>query len=62
VKETYEILSEALKEIAKHVNARAGCGLANVFITASEYPKILPPRDGAYIKNRFRDALGFKPF
>jgi phosphonopyruvate decarboxylase len=54
--------SSGFQEIAKHVNARAGCGLANVFITAGEYPKIIPPRDGAYIKNRFRDALGLKPF
>jgi phosphonopyruvate decarboxylase len=49
-------------QIAQHVNARNGSGLANVFIKAEEYPKALPARDGVYIKNRFRAALGYKPF
>jgi thiamine pyrophosphate-dependent acetolactate synthase large subunit-like protein len=51
-----------VQEIALHVNARKGTGLANVFIKAEEYPKALPSRDGVYIKNRFREALGFAPF
>jgi phosphonopyruvate decarboxylase len=51
-----------VSDIAQHVNARNGSGLANVFIKAEEYPKALPARDGVYIKNRFRSALGFKPF
>jgi hypothetical protein len=25
-------------------------------------PRALPPRDGPFIKNRFRSALGLKPF
>ena len=49
-------------KIALHVNQRNSCGLANVLIQAHEYPKALPPRDGVYIKNRFRNALGFEPF
>jgi phosphonopyruvate decarboxylase len=49
-------------KIALHVNQRNSCGLANVLIQAHEYPKALPPRDGVYIKNRFRSALGFEPF
>ena len=49
-------------EIAKHVNAKNGAGLANVFIKAEEAPKALPARDGVYIKNRFRASLGLKPF
>jgi thiamine pyrophosphate-dependent acetolactate synthase large subunit-like protein len=48
--------------IAEHVNAKNGSGLANVFIKAEEYPKALPARDGVYIKNRFRAALGLEPF
>ena len=51
-----------LNKIALHVNQRNSCGLANVLIQAHEYPKALPPRDGVYIKNRFRNALGFEPF
>jgi len=33
-----------------------------VLIEADEPPRALPPRDGAYVKNRFRAALGLKPF
>ena len=28
----------------------------------NEPPRALPPRDGSFIKNRFRAALGLKPF
>lgn len=30
-------------------------------IAAENVPRSLPPRDATYIKNRFRDYLGFKP-
>ena len=30
-------------------------------VEASEPPRALPPRDGPYIKNRFRAALGLRP-
>lgn len=49
-------------QIAKQVNAKNSVGLANIFIEAIEYPKALPPRDGSFIKNRFRGHLGFEPF
>jgi phosphonopyruvate decarboxylase len=49
-------------EIAQRINARAGTVFAQVFIEADELPRALPPRDGPYIKNRFRAALGLKPF
>lgn len=48
--------------IAARVNARQGPSFAQVFIEASEPPRALPPRDGPYIKNRFRSALGLRPF
>jgi thiamine pyrophosphate-dependent acetolactate synthase large subunit-like protein len=48
--------------IAQRINARTGTVLAQVFIEADEPPRALPPRDGPYIKNRFRAALGLKPF
>ncbi|MCQ9423024.1 thiamine pyrophosphate-dependent enzyme [Pseudomonas sp. LJDD11] len=40
---------------------RDGVKLATVKIKAENPPRVLPPRDGPYIKNRFRAALGFKP-
>ncbi|MAM55744.1 MAG: aldehyde dehydrogenase [Salinicola sp.] len=48
-------------EIADRINAREGTCFAQVFISAKESPRALPARDGVYIKNRFRDALGLSP-
>ncbi|MBE7418758.1 MAG: aldehyde dehydrogenase [Ideonella sp.] len=50
------------ERIAQRVLARGGTTFAQVFIEAAEPPRALPPRDGSYIKNRFRAALGLKPF
>lgn len=49
-------------EVAQRINARAGTVFVQVFIEADELPRALPPRDGPYVKNRFRAALGLKPF
>ena len=43
------------------VLARKGPALAQVFIAATEPPRALPPRDGVFVKNRFRGMLGFGP-
>jgi phosphonopyruvate decarboxylase len=53
---------ERCDELAQRIVARAGTVFAQVFIEADEPPRALPPRDGPYIKNRFRAALGLKPF
>ena len=50
---------DALK--AKIADRSSGVKLAVVKIAAEEAPRVLPPRDGAYVKNRFRAALGFQP-
>ena len=34
---------------------------ADLKIAASEDPRVLPPRDGAYLQHRFRRALGTAP-
>ncbi|MDH0681581.1 thiamine pyrophosphate-dependent enzyme [Achromobacter animicus] len=49
-------------EVAERVMARRGVAFAQVFINPDEPPRALPPRDGVYVKNRFRTALGFSPF
>jgi len=49
-------------EIAERAAARQATSFVQVFIEASEPPRALPPRDGVYIKNRFRAALDLKPF
>ena len=49
-------------EVARRILAREGVCFAQVLIEADDPPRALPPRDGPYVKNRFRAALGFKPF
>jgi thiamine pyrophosphate-dependent acetolactate synthase large subunit-like protein len=50
---------EQITELAGTINARNGTFMAQVFVHAEELPRALPPRDGVYVKNRFRAALGF---
>ncbi len=47
--------------LAKRINARSGCLLAQVQVEPVELPRVLPPRDGVYLKNRFRQSLGLAP-
>ena len=48
--------------IAAGILARERTTFVQVFIEANEPPRALPPRDGPFIKNRFRASLGLKPF
>lgn len=52
----------AIAALAKTVNARQGCALAQVAVRADDLPRALPARDGVHIKNRFRAALGLPTF
>jgi phosphonopyruvate decarboxylase len=52
---------DAIPALAKRINAREGCGLAQVRVRAEELPRALPARDGDHLKNRFRAALGLEP-
>jgi thiamine pyrophosphate-dependent acetolactate synthase large subunit-like protein len=54
--------SDEVASIAQRAVARQGTQFVQVFIEASEPPRMLPPRDGPFIKNRFRSALGLQPF
>lgn len=47
-----------LRGLAQRIKANAGCGLANVRVSADALPRALPTRDGVLMKNRFRAALG----
>lgn len=53
---------EGADRIAQHVNARRAPTFACVAIRAEEAPRMLPPRDGAFLKNRLRAHLGLAPF
>lgn len=48
-------------EVRRQVDAMDGLKLAAIKIMAENPPRVLPPRDGPLIKNRFRSALGFDP-
>jgi thiamine pyrophosphate-dependent acetolactate synthase large subunit-like protein len=48
--------------LAQAINAREGMVFAQVMIKSEDVPRALPSRDGSYVKNRFRGALGLKPF
>lgn len=49
------------EEIARRINSRQATLFVQVLIEANEPPRALAPRDGAYVKNRFRSALGLAP-
>lgn len=48
-------------DLRERFATRDGVKLATIKIKAENPPRVLPPRDGHYIKNRFRAALGFNP-
>ncbi len=45
-------------DLKDRVASRDGLKLATVKIKAENPPRVLPPRDGVQVKNRFRAALG----
>jgi thiamine pyrophosphate-dependent acetolactate synthase large subunit-like protein len=52
---------DAIHSVIDSIKARHGCAFAQVLVKAEELPRALPPRDGSYVRNRFRAALGFAP-
>lgn len=52
---------DQIPALAKIIHARDGALMAQVIVDAEELPRALPPRDGVYVKNRFRAALGLLP-
>ncbi|MGY4257720.1 thiamine pyrophosphate-dependent acetolactate synthase large subunit-like protein [Bradyrhizobium sp. USDA 4516] len=48
-----------LDDLRERLGTRNGTKFARIRIAANSPPRVLPSRDGAYIKNRFRSALGF---
>ena len=56
---TAEITDMAGVEGLRHrIGDRSGTKLATIKIRAENPPRVLPPRDGVHVKNRFRAALG----
>jgi thiamine pyrophosphate-dependent acetolactate synthase large subunit-like protein len=58
-KEAVDIIDEnGLREFAARIHNAATNLFARVAIHADEPPRVLPPRDGVLLKNRFRRAIG----
>lgn len=53
---------ETCADLARRIDSRAGTLFVQARIEATEPPRALPARDGPYLKNRFRAALGLSPF
>jgi hypothetical protein len=52
---------QGIEPLRRRIHARQALSLAVVKIEAVNLPRALPPRDGVFLKNRFRAALGFPP-
>ena len=43
--------------LAERLHARAGLAFVTVKVSPEDLPRVLPPRDGAFLKSRFRQAV-----
>ena len=50
-----------VEDLRTRLTSRDGVKLATIKVKAENPPRVLPPRDGVYVKNRFRAALGHTP-
>jgi thiamine pyrophosphate-dependent acetolactate synthase large subunit-like protein len=59
ISQTFEIDDEmGLRDFAQRLRKPPTTLFARVAIRADEPPRVLPPRDGVYLKTRFRRAIG----
>ena len=57
--ETFDITDElGLREFSARIRDTATTIFARIAISVEEPPRVLPPRDGVLLKNRFRRATG----
>ena len=57
-KETFDIMDETgLRDFAAQVHKATTTLFARIAIRADEPPRVLPPRDGVFLKTRFRRAI-----
>ena len=53
--------AEELNSLVEMLHEAAGPLLANVKVKADDKARVLPPRDGAFLKSRFREAVLGQP-
>ena len=57
--ETFDITDElGVRDFSARIRDTAATIFARIAISAEEPPRVLPPRDGVLLKNRFRRAIG----
>ena len=49
---------DGIAALRARMAARQGLAFATIKIAPENPPRVLPPRDGVFLKNRFRAALG----
>lgn len=52
---------EGVDDLRNRLDRRDGPQLATIKVKGENPPRVLPPKDGVYLKNRFRASLGFAP-
>lgn len=50
-----------LADLRERIVNPQGTSLATIKINPENVERVLPPKDGVYVKNRFRAALGYRP-
>jgi thiamine pyrophosphate-dependent acetolactate synthase large subunit-like protein len=61
IRETFDISDElGLRDFAARARRSTTTLFARIMICADEPPRVLPPRDGVELKNRFRKAIGLE--
>jgi thiamine pyrophosphate-dependent acetolactate synthase large subunit-like protein len=46
--------------LANRIKSHEGAGFASVLVSEVDHDRVLPPRDGVYLKTRVREALGMR--
>jgi len=47
-----------VRDLAKRIKSQEGAGFASLQVSTVDHDRVLPPRDGVYLKTRLREALG----
>ena len=50
-----------VKALRDRIHSQGSLNFSTIKVNPENKPRVLPPRDGVYIKNRFRASLGYPP-
>jgi len=49
-----------VRDLAKRIESQEGAGFATLRVSTVDHDRVLPPRDGVFLKTRIREALGLR--